>query len=278
MTARQPRTTVALLSAFVILTLVVLAGCNGTDRMPVARTTEAPAPGMAQAESTPAAEAGMRVLFIGNSLTATNDLPAIVQALAEAAGHPSPTHKSVLLPGASLEDHWHEGTARSTIAEGGWNVVVLQQGPSALAASRVDLLEYTRRFAEEIRRIGARPAVYMVWPSRARFGDFDRVVESYALAAKEVDGLLFPAGEAWRAAWRRDPNIALYSEDGLHPTVAGSYLAALVMYERLYNRSSAGLPAYLTFGSSAEKLGLPPEQAQLLQDAATEANQRFPPQ
>jgi hypothetical protein len=218
----------------------------------------------------------MRVLFIGNSLTATNDLPAILKALVEAAGHPSPTHRSVLLSGAGLEDHWNEGTARRAIAEGGWDVVVLQQGPSALPASRVDLLEYTRRFADEIQSIGARPALYMVWPSQSRFGDFERVVESYALAAKEVDGLLFPAGEAWRAAWRRDPGIELYSEDGLHPTVAGSYLAALVMYERLYNRPSAGLPARLTLGAPAAELSLPPALASLLQEAATEANQRFP--
>jgi len=45
----------------------------------------------------------MRVLFIGNSLTATNDVPAILQALVEAAGHPPPAHRSVLLPGASLQ-------------------------------------------------------------------------------------------------------------------------------------------------------------------------------
>jgi hypothetical protein len=47
------------------------------------------------------------------------------------------------------------------------------------------------------------------------------------------------------------------------------------MYERLYHRSSAGLPARLTLGASAEVLSLPPEQAQLLQEAATDANQRF---
>jgi hypothetical protein len=276
MITTQPRSIGVRMRRAAVLALALLAGCNGADPTTAGRTIPAPTPDVHQAPATPALASGMRVLFIGNSLTATNDVPAILHALTVAGGHPPPEHESVLIPGASLEDHWNEGTARRAIAAGGWDVVVLQQGPSALPTSRVDLLEYTRRFAGETRRVGARPALYMVWPSRARFGDFERVVESYALAAKEVDGLLFPAGEAWRAAWRRDPGIELYAEDGLHPTVAGSYLAALVMYERLYNRPSTGLPALLTLGASSPELSLPPVLASLLQEAAAEANQSFP--
>src|SRR5581483_2484722 len=99
------------------------------------------------------------------------------------------------------------------------------------------------RFAAEARRAGARPALYMVWPSASMAEDFDGVSASYREAAEKVDGLLFPVGEAWRAAWRRDPKLALYGPDGFHPTVAGSYLAALVMYEQLYHRSPVGLPS-----------------------------------
>ena len=32
------------------------------------------------------------------------------------------------------------------------------------------------------------------------------------------------------AAWRQDPGLRLYGSDGFHPTVLGSYLAALVIY------------------------------------------------
>jgi hypothetical protein len=133
-----------------------------------------------------------------------------------------------------------------------------------------------KRFAKEIRAMGARPALYMVWPAVNRPGDFDGVSKSYSLAAKEVDGLLFPAGEAWRAAWRRDPKLELYSPDGFHPTVTGSYLAALVMYERLYDSSPIGLPARLELqGIAGTTIDLPPEQTRLLQEAAMEANQKF---
>jgi hypothetical protein len=218
----------------------------------------------------------LRVLFIGNSLTYTHDLPAIVAALAEATKQKRFIHQSIAFPNFSLEDHWHQGEARKTIARGRWDFVILQQGPSALPESRVLLLEYARRFATEIRSSGAQPALYMVWPSAARSGDFNRVSESYRLAAEEVKGALLPAGEAWRAAWRRDANLQLYSPDGLHPSQAGSYLAAVVIYEQLYGQSPVGLPSRLQVRSKTiPKIEIPQAQAELLQQAAAEANAKF---
>jgi hypothetical protein len=218
----------------------------------------------------------LRVLFIGNSFTYTNDLPAIVAALAEATGQKHCTCKSIAFPDYSLEDHWQQGEARKAIAAQRWDFVVMQQGPSALPESRSLLLEYGRRFDAEIRRAGAKPAFYMVWPSYPRFSDFDRVSESYRLAAEEIKSALFPAGEAWRAAWRRNDKLKLYSPDGLHPSQAGSYLNALVIYEQLYGKSPVGLPSRLQIRSKTiSKLELSAETANLLQQAAAEANAKF---
>lgn len=222
----------------------------------------------------PAPTNALRVLFIGNSLTYTNDLPSIIAALAEADGQPPLMSRAIAFPDFSLEDHWQEGTARKAIAQGGWNLVVLQQGPSALPESRVLLLDYTHRFAQEIRRIGATPALYMVWPSASRRQDFNGVSESYRRAAEAVAGLVFPVGEAWLAAWQLNPKFALYSNDGLHPTITGTYLAALVIYAQLYERSPAGLPARLRT-RSGKVIDIPAEQARLLQAAAAEANEKF---
>jgi hypothetical protein len=217
------------------------------------------------------AGAHLRVLFIGNSLTYTNDLPAIVEAIAESTGHRL-VYKMIALPDFSLEDHWRRGDALKAIKEGKWDFVVLQQGPSALDESRVLLVEYARRFAEEIRKSGARPALYTVWPSRARFRDFNRVVESYALAAKEVDGVLLPAGAAWLSAWRHRPDLALYSPDDFHPSLVGSYLAAIVIYQQLYGDTEVRAPSRLKLRSkSVSKIELSEEEIELLNIAAREA-------
>lgn len=218
----------------------------------------------------------LRVLFIGNSLTYANDLPAIVEALAEASNQKRFVYQMIAFPDFGLEEHWQQGDARKAIAKNKWDVVVLQQGPSGLEESRQILLKYTRLFEKEIRASGAKTAMYMVWPSQARFGDFDRVVESYKLAADEVKAILLPAGQAWREAWKRDAKLALYSPDKFHPSATGSYLAALVMYEKLFGKSPLGLPASLKFRSKTlGKIELPTEEAKLLQIAATEANKNY---
>lgn len=216
----------------------------------------------------------LRVLFIGNSLTYTNDLPGIVEAFAKATGQRPFAYKTIAFPDFSLEDHWNRNDARKAIAKNEWDYVVLQQGPSASQEGRAVLLEYTRRFAQEIRHIRGRPALYMVWPSAGRLQDFKRVSESYRAAAEEVDGLVFPVGEAWLGAWRVNPSISLYSGDGFHPSTAGTYLAGLVIYEQLFDRSPIGLPSRLGL-SSGVRIEIPTDQAAMLQQAAEEANRKF---
>jgi hypothetical protein len=249
---RTRRTTIALAVSVGVLAACGAGGVTGIDRTD-----------------------GLQVLFIGNSLTYANDLPGILLALLDSAGARGATVSSVALANFGLEDHWAEGSALAAIRSGGWDVVVLQQGPSA-TEGRPSLLDYAARFATEITAVGARPALYMVWPARDRSFDFDGVSDSYATAAREVDGLLFPAGEAWREAWRRDPSLALYGEDGFHPSPAGSYLAALVMVQQLTGKDPRGLPAHLTPRSPVDpEVNLDPQVARLLQEAAAEANRRF---
>lgn len=215
---------------------------------------------------------GLRLLFIGNSLTYSNDLPGLLKNMLKQATVEVGRIEAVALPNFGLQDHWVHGQARAAIAEGGWDIVVFQQGPSA-TEGRPSLLEYSQRFAEEIKAIGARPALYMVWPSSARAFDFDGVSDSYQTAAERVDGLLFPAGEAWRAAWRREATLALYSADGFHPSLLGSYLAALVMFEQITGRDLRALPAVIP--TTAGDVTITPELAILLQEAAMEANASF---
>ncbi len=214
------------------------------------------------------APAGDRVLFVGNSLTEANDLPLMVEALSHAGGHPFVV-ESVTYGGVALEDHWNLGT-QNRIAAGGFRFVVLQQGPSALPESQANLREWTRRFDAVIRETGGRTALYMVWPESYRPQAFPDVSASYRLAAEDVGGTLLPAGDAWVAAWRQDPDFRLYGSDGFHPTELGSYLAALAIYGGLANASPSGLPARLQL-RNGRTLEVSAREASIAQTAAAEA-------
>lgn len=243
-----------------VLFLSLLLGCSGKS-------------GADRVKAQAASGAGLRVLFIGNSLTYANDLPLIVQAFAKAAGQEMQV-ESVTHGGFSLEDHWSQGGALRAISSQKWDVVVLQHGPSSLPESRVELRDSAKKFAERIRKAGARPAFYMVWPELERSAFFDAVRDSYSLAASDVDGIFLPAGEAWRAAWRRDPKAPLYSGDDFHPSVAGSYAAALSIYGMLFDKAPQGLPARLKL-ANGHVVQMPAALAKLLQDAAAEANKTY---
>jgi hypothetical protein len=246
-----------------LLALAGTLGCLGAD--------SAAGPDLSPREGRP-------ILFVGNSLTYVNDLPLIVEALADSVPGLTPRQRlapaMAAFPDYALEDHWANGTAVRAIDQGKWSVVVLQQGSSALEDSRVNLRQWTKKFDERIRAVGARTAMYAVWPFASRQFDFDRVNESYTLAATDVSGMLFPVGEAWRAAWRRDPSLELYAPDGLHPSVYGSYIGALVITSMLVDKSPVGMPARLTLSNGAT-FTIPATAAAVLQEAAAEAIAKF---
>jgi hypothetical protein len=204
------------------------------------------------------APARLQVLFVGNSLTAANDLPAVAASLSGGAI----SYRMVAPGGVSLEDHWTLTGARDVLEGGSWDYVVLQQGPSTLTESALNLREWAVRWADLIRSRGARPALYEVWPDSA-FGvrlSFPFVIRSYRAAAGAAHAVFLPAGEAWRAAWRRNPRLPLYGPDGFHPSRLGTTLAALVIVSRLTKRPPSRIP-----------LPYPAGTAKLLRAAAAEA-------
>lgn len=216
-----------------------------------------------------------KLLFVGNSLSAFNDMPGMVVALAEAAKvSPLPSADLYWAPDYALIDHWFDGNVQKVIADGHYDVVVLQQGPSSVEVNRDTLRLAAKLFAPGIRSAGGMPALLSVWPTIDRPQDFDRATASYQLAAQDVNGMHFPGGETWRAAWRRSANLAFYSGDGLHPSALGSYAIALSIVGMLYDRSVVGLPASLQL-SNGSRVSFDTTTARIIQESADEANRQF---
>lgn len=222
----------------------------------------------AQSTLAPLPKGGHHVLFIGNSLTYTNDLPGM---LAEVAASTRDTiyAASVTYANFALVDHLSSGSARAAIASDRWQYVILQQGPtSTTGVDRDTLILAARAFEPMIRAAGATPALYMVWPDITRRAFWDNCRDSYRMAAQAVGGAFFPAGEAWREAWARDSTLPLYGGDGFHPSPTGTYLAALTMYERITGKDARAVPVPVTIGGSA----VTSARVHLLQEAAHAAN------
>ena len=223
------------------------------------------------ADNLPPVPAGaLRVLFIGNSLTYVNDLPRTVADMAVTAGVAPCWCITVAFPDYALLDHLASGDAERVLKTAKFDFVVMQQGSSALAEGRSWLLSGSQQFAPLIAQAGARAALYSVWPTSDRQFDFPGVLTSYRLAAESVSGLLLPAGQAWLEAWSVEGTLPLYASDGLHPSTMGTYLAALVVFQRLYNRSPVGVQEVARVAGVA--MPWPAMAVRALQEAAARAN------
>jgi hypothetical protein len=162
--------------------------------------------GLARAANTPATAEPLRVLFIGNSQTSTNDLPAFVAAIAKLYKQKI-EYRTIAPSAVTLQGNWNSGSARGSLLGGGWDAVVLQQGPSVLPESRANLCFYAKAFADEAREWGARPFLLMVWPRRGN--GVAEVIDAYSAAAAGAETGLLPGGVAWVAAQRRVPDMPI---------------------------------------------------------------------
>lgn len=207
----------------------------------------------------------IRVLFLGNSLTAANDLPAIVQAMAASVGVKL-TYEAVAPGGFNLEDHWGDNQSLPALDRGGWDYVVLQQGPSSLPESQADLKKWAVPWADRIRVRKAKPLLYMVWPFQGQKEGFRLVSQSYRNAAKAAGAEVLPAGEAWDRFIAANPGIPLYQPDHLHPTLAGTYLAALVITRTLTGTDPARIPPKIR-PANGQIIDLGPDVTQKLKSA-----------
>lgn len=219
--------------------------------------------------------AGTRVLFIGNSLTYSNDLPGTLRDIAFLAGD-TLSVASVAVANTALIDHAYGQTdALAAVRGRRWDHVVLQQGPTSLRLCRDTLVLSARLFDAPVRASGAAPALMMTWPPSDRLAYFDAVRDSYRAAARAVNGDFYPVGEAWREAWRRDASLPLYSDDGYHPAPLGTLLAALVIYEHVTGHDARDLPARLPV--AGRTVDVPEATIRLLQETAHEVNALYAP-
>jgi hypothetical protein len=193
----------------------------------------------------------LRVLFIGNSYTYVNDLPGTFARLAASGGHPTET--SMIAPGgAFLADEAANPEVAAAIAGTRWTAVVLQeqsQRPASPTEAASLFAPAAARLVSQVTMAGARPLLLETWAHRDGWSELGQDYEAmqaaidraYAAVGAQTGAKVVLAGEAWRRAVRQDPSLALWQDDGSHPSPAGTYLAACVLYQTVTGESPQGL-------------------------------------
>ncbi len=175
-----------------------------------------------------------RLLFVGNSLTYSNNLPKLVEEVGQEYGVDIQT-KMLAFPNYAIEDHWNDGSVQKLIASKQFDFVIIQQGPSSQADGREMLIDYGKKYSELCKENGAKLCYFMVWPSRRYYHTYSGVIENHRDAAKLNEAILLPVGEVWKAYFDTTNNFNYYSADGFHPSQKGSESAAKIIVSHLFS-------------------------------------------
>ena len=207
--------------------------------------------------------APQNILFVGNSFTYfNNSLHGHLRKLL-AAEDPSTREtmflKAMTISGGVLANH--ESGLSQMLKTYSWDVVVLQ-GHSLEAVDpekRPGLKAAATQFTGMIREHGAEPVIFMTWAYSDRPEMTAALRTSYTQLGNELGVRVAPVGLAFADALQGDTNLTLHSPDTIHPSPAGTYLAACVFYATLFGKSPAGI---------AYTAGLDDDLALILQQSA----------
>jgi len=207
----------------------------------------------------------LNVLFIGNSYTFFNNLPDLVSSIAASMGDYLSADGS-LIGGATLQSHSENNNTIELISNGNWDYVMLQeqsQLPSfPLWQVEQDVFPYAAELNQLIKDYNdcGETVFFMTWgrengdvgncpnwpPVCTYEGMDDLLRERYIMMANYNNALLSPVGAVWR--YIREFNkfgqyeVDLYSPDGSHPSVMGSYVAAICFYTTLFQKDPTEIP------------------------------------
>ncbi len=220
-----------------------------------------------------------RVLFIGNSYTAVNNLPQLTADCALSIGFAGmPLEVASSTPGGTtFQMHTTNATSQNLINQGNWDYVVLQEQsqlpsfPDGQVAA--ECFPFATQLNNQILAVDSctETVFYMTWgrqngdasncaswPPVCTYEGMDSLLNlRYRQMAIDNQAILSPVGALWKYIRTTYPEINLYSADGSHPSLEGSYAAACSMIAVMLRTD----PYLITYSSTldpvvAEKIKL----------------------
>lgn len=203
----------------------------------------------------PVAKKGSHILFVGNSHTYTNDLPQIFYNMTLAFNKECEVYE-LTEGGYYLQQFADPKDELGSKLENGLkstklDFVILQDNTNASASDTPDkdMYPYIASLDTKIKQAGGQTALFMTWAPKNGISSIitlsrdeiqSTIANNYINASNQIDGLLFPVGIAFSIVADEYPEIELWDQDEMHPSLAGSYLASCIMYAQLFQESPEG--------------------------------------
>ena len=222
------------------ISLRVLTACGGGSQMgesvPESRASQTTAP------TQPVPAAAIRVLMMGNSHTAANQLPKQLEDLLR-AGFPDKSVTVVVAPGwMFLDERLAHPPSMDLLRSREWTAVVLQAQKYSTSGMYSYSTAEAQTLVREIRAVKALPVLFPEWPRRG-VPETETIYALHVSIARQQPACVAPVGQAWDLAQTRMPTLSLHDSDGNHSNSAGAYLGALMLFATISGKSPQGLGA-----------------------------------
>ncbi len=196
----------------------------------------------------------MRLLFIGNSHTYYNDMPAMVSALFTAMGQKNQI-TMLTAGGKNLLFHAKRADVSFNLRHGGYDAVIVQ-GKGA-EFDETSFREGAAALKEMADSTGTPIFFYLPFaPANRR--EWQRIItDAYQSFCREMECQFAPVGEVFTRMMLTEPATTLYEADNNHASKAGSYVAAVTIFYTVSGRKRILEPT--TIADPGKALGFSPE-------------------
>tara|TARA_B100000700_G_scaffold42626_1_gene43780 strand:- start:35381 stop:36181 length:801 start_codon:yes stop_codon:yes gene_type:complete len=126
----------------------------------------------------------------------------------------------------------------------GFDMAIMQDcSQCPIHPERKDLFhDYVAKHSDLLKKNNIEPALMMTWAYKDKSEMTDQLSKEYTLAGNKNGILVLPVGLAYKNSMEAYPQIDLYHPDKRHPSKAGTYLSACVMFASVFQISPVGNP------------------------------------
>ena len=207
--------------------------------------------------TSPQVENPKSVVFIGNSFFYYNNgvhKPTLGMVKASPALGKGHRFRNITINSSSLE--WHDIESYVTNEKiGSFSItsenlykkyepekydlaIMMDCSQCPIHPDRKDLFNfYVDSHSQTLRNFGVEPSLLMTWAYKDKPEMINGLSSAYIAAGNRNNIMVFPVGLAFQLSQLENPSIELYTPDKRHPSKAGTYLMAAVIYSSIYNVS-----------------------------------------
>lgn len=243
--------------------LTISAGDPLPNDQPTDNTAPDPAPPLSQGQE-------LSVLLMGNSHTASHDLPGLLENLLTLHNPNASIVVSRAEDSLYLFQHLESPNTLATFNQRQWSHVILQAQRYSQSRSRLYPTEAAQQWIANTKAQGGIPILFPEWGQVGRDWEGPYVYDLHSGIADQEAACVAPIGFAWDTALTIRPDLSLHAADGNHASLTGAFLTALVLFESITGYAADLLPAI-------EGLGIPAQTQDFLGQMASQAIADYPP-